>query len=250
MVISFNRPRSIAYAKAWRSLGLSKGGSLTRHCSKYAAHLDRLQNDAGAILNRKNICRRELVNIVDFPGQQALHADDRPRQVLDHDAIEIRQPGLPIVGVALQHHAVAACPLLQHERARTDRGVAETRTALLQSGRRHHKPGTLAVEAAWEERGRLRFTQCCNLPIQGICADAMLRAIRMAYARLRAEGVRGGLVACVHDELLLEVQENDTSVAGEILTRAMIDAFIETFPGAPTTNLVDVKIGKTWADVK
>ena len=33
------------------------------------------------------------------------------------------------------------------------------------------------VEAAWEFGGNLRFTQCCNLPVQGICADAMLRAL-------------------------------------------------------------------------
>jgi hypothetical protein len=35
------------------------------------------------------------------------------------------------------------------------------------------------VEATWEKDvdGRLLFTRCCNLPVQGICADAMLRAI-------------------------------------------------------------------------
>jgi DNA polymerase-1 len=71
------------------------------------------------------------------------------------------------------------------------------------------------VEAAWEATGRLSFTQSCNLPIQGICADAMLRAIRLAYLQLRAEGVRGGLVGCVHDELLLEVHKNDAAVAAK-----------------------------------
>jgi DNA polymerase I-like protein with 3'-5' exonuclease and polymerase domains len=106
------------------------------------------------------------------------------------------------------------------------------------------------VESAWEPNKRLSFNQCCNLPIQGICADAMLRAIRRAYAALRAEGVRGSLAASVHDELLLDVHENDAPVAGQILKRAMVDAFAETFPGAPLTNLVEVKIGQTWADVK
>lgn len=106
------------------------------------------------------------------------------------------------------------------------------------------------VEVAWEATGRLSFNQCCNLPIQGICADAMLRAIRLAYQQLRVEGVRGGLVACVHDELLLEVHENDAAVAGQILERVMTDAFVDTFPGAPTVSLVDLRIGHTWAEIK
>jgi len=106
------------------------------------------------------------------------------------------------------------------------------------------------VEAAWEERGKLRFTQCCNLPIQGIAADAMLRAICLVHARLRAEGVRGGIVASVHDELLIEADASDAALAHEVLERAMTDAFVTTFPGAPTTNLVDVKVGQTWGDVK
>jgi DNA polymerase I-like protein with 3'-5' exonuclease and polymerase domains len=69
------------------------------------------------------------------------------------------------------------------------------------------------VEARWEMSGRLSFLQCCNLPIQGICADAMLRAITMVHSRLRSTGIRGGLVASIHDELLLEVLEEDAWAA-------------------------------------
>jgi hypothetical protein len=30
----------------------------------------------------------------------------------------------------------------------------------------------------------------------------------------------------------------------------MTDAFVDTFPDAPTVNLVDVRIGHTWAEIK
>jgi len=30
----------------------------------------------------------------------------------------------------------------------------------------------------------------------------------------------------------------------------MTDAFTQTFPGAPTTGVVDVKIGLNWAELK
>jgi hypothetical protein len=78
------------------------------------------------------------------------------------------------------------------------------------------------AEAKWEPYG-LNFPQHCNLPVQGICADAMLRAINMVFRRLR--GLRAGLVASVHDELLVEADERDAETAQAILEEAMVDAF-------------------------
>jgi DNA polymerase I-like protein with 3'-5' exonuclease and polymerase domains len=106
------------------------------------------------------------------------------------------------------------------------------------------------VKASWESCGHLSFPQCCNLPVQGACADAMLRAVTMTYTRLRTAGIRGGLVACVHDELLLEVAEDDAEIAREILEQAMRDAFTTTFPGAPVNGVATAAIGRTWAAVK
>jgi len=104
------------------------------------------------------------------------------------------------------------------------------------------------VEAKWEPSGRLNFTQCCNLPVQGAAADAMLRALALVFRRLR--GLNGGLVACVHDELLIEVAEADAEAARAILEETMLEAFEVTFPGAPTGKVVAVKVGSTWNDVK
>jgi DNA polymerase I len=104
------------------------------------------------------------------------------------------------------------------------------------------------IEARWEPSGRLSFPQCCNLPVQGIAADAMLRAIALVFRRLR--GLDGGLVASVHDELLLEVAEADAEAARTILQETMIEAFALTFPGAPIDGVVEVKVGRTWNEVK
>ena len=108
------------------------------------------------------------------------------------------------------------------------------------------------VEAAWEQDvgGRLLFTRCCNLPVQGIAADCMLRATARTHARLKTAKIRGGLVACVHDELLLEVDEDDAEEARRILEKTMTDAFAETFPGAPVNGVATAKIGANWAEVK
>jgi DNA polymerase I-like protein with 3'-5' exonuclease and polymerase domains len=65
----------------------------------------------------------------------------------------------------------------------------------------------------------LSFQQCCNLPVQGICADAMPRAIALVHTRFAAAGIRGGLVANVHDEPLNEVVDSDAESAREILRK-------------------------------
>lgn len=106
------------------------------------------------------------------------------------------------------------------------------------------------VEAAWEKTGRLSWPQCCNLPVQGIAADCMLRAIALAHARLTAAQVRGGLVATVHDELIAECAEADGERALAILQGAMITAFETTFRGAPSNGVAVAKLGRSWAEAK
>jgi DNA polymerase-1 len=107
------------------------------------------------------------------------------------------------------------------------------------------------IEARWEKDRELSPQQAANAPIQGICADLILRAIKLTFERLRAAGVDGGLIACIHDELLLEVAEADADRARQILEETMTEAFSLTFPGAPTTGgVVDLKIGPSWGELQ
>jgi hypothetical protein len=106
------------------------------------------------------------------------------------------------------------------------------------------------VEGAWEPSGQIEYPQACNLPIQGISADAMLRVIVLVHRRFIAANIRGGLIASVHDELLAEVLAEDAEKARLLLQEAMIEAFMMTFPGAPTRNVAEATIGRTWFEVK
>ena len=100
------------------------------------------------------------------------------------------------------------------------------------------------VENAWEAYP-LNYPQHCNLPVQGSCADCMMRAIALVHAELP-----GVLVAMVHDELLAEVPAADADATVEILKSCLHRAFVETFPGAPTLGLVDAHVGASWAELK
>src|SRR6516165_2735764 len=121
--------------------------------------------------------------------------------------------------------------------------------AAMQASGRVIVPGSgRTVEAVWEYSGRLRFTQACNIPIQGRCADAMLLAIRLVYERL--QGFDAGLVVSLHDELLVEASERDAECTRAILEEAMIEAFQTTFPGAPSHSVAEAVIGRDWFSVK
>ena len=94
------------------------------------------------------------------------------------------------------------------------------------------------------------YTRACNLPIQGACADASMRALAAIDALLFKHGIAGGPVLWLHDEIVIEVPEADAAQAAELLERAMVAGFAKTFPGAPLNGLVEVRVGADWASVK
>ena len=94
------------------------------------------------------------------------------------------------------------------------------------------------------------YTRCCNLPVQGACADASMLALAYVDDRLFEAGIEGGPVAWLHDEIVLEVRADQAERAAEILKQAMIDGFAETFPGAPLNGLVEPHIGMNWGEAK
>ena len=53
--------------------------------------------------------------------------------------------------------------------------------------------------------GNNGYTRCCNLPIQGACADASMLALAYVDDRLFEADIDGGPVAWLHDEIVLEV---------------------------------------------
>ena len=98
--------------------------------------------------------------------------------------------------------------------------------------------------------GKSYYTRCCNLPVQGACADASMLALAYADDRLFDDGIDGGPVAWLHDEIVLEVRADQVERATEILKQAMIDGFAETFPGAPLAGLVEPHVGMSWGAAK
>jgi DNA polymerase-1 len=84
-----------------------------------------------------------------------------------------------------------------------------------------------------------------NFVMQGSNADIIKKAMLGIHRRLRDEGRRARLVLQVHDELLVEVPENEVSAARELMRDEMCGAF-ELDPPLE----VDVGVGDDWNDAK
>ncbi|HET7567997.1 MAG TPA: DNA polymerase I [Gaiellaceae bacterium] len=84
-----------------------------------------------------------------------------------------------------------------------------------------------------------------NFVMQGSNADIIKKAMVAIERRLRAEGRSARLVLQVHDELLVEAPDAETSAVKELIREEMCSAYPLDPPLA-----VDVGAGDSWADAK
>jgi DNA polymerase-1 len=84
-----------------------------------------------------------------------------------------------------------------------------------------------------------------NTPIQGTAADIIKKAMIAVYKALTAQKLRSRILLQVHDELVLEVVEEEAALVSTLVKEAMEQA-VEL--AVPMT--VDVKMGKNWAAAK
>ena len=84
-----------------------------------------------------------------------------------------------------------------------------------------------------------------NAPIQGTAADIIKIAMVRVHKRLKEEGLLSKLILQVHDELILEVPENEIPKAEKVLREEMENAAQLSVP-----LVVEMAHGKSWYDAK
>ena len=84
-----------------------------------------------------------------------------------------------------------------------------------------------------------------NTPIQGTAADIMKIAMINVYNALQERKISAKIVLQIHDELLLEVKEEDKEVAKEVLKQCMESAMKLDVPLE-----VELSEGTSWYEVK
>jgi DNA polymerase-1 len=101
------------------------------------------------------------------------------------------------------------------------------------------------LRAEWEPVHPLKWTLCCNYPVQSSAADVM--SIAMARAHAALDGMDARLILQVHDELVAECAEGLAAGVERLLRSHMTTAYRELFPDASVLNLVDIAARKCWA---
>lgn len=127
-------------------------------------------------------------------------------------------------------------------RQAVERGYVET---LL--GRRRYFPifkSTDSSPRAMVER-RAAEREAVNMPIQGTAADIIKIAMIRLFNTLRERGLRGRMILQVHDELLLEVPEEEVQEVAALVEDVMQNAYPLEVPLR-----VDVRVGHSWGELK
>ena len=82
-----------------------------------------------------------------------------------------------------------------------------------------------------------------NTPLQGTAADLIKIAMIRIHRRLAEQIPRARMILQVHDELVFEVPEGDTSAVGELVREEMAGALDLRVP-----IVVDVGVGDNWLE--
>jgi DNA polymerase-1 len=86
--------------------------------------------------------------------------------------------------------------------------------------------------------------QAMNTPVQGSAADLIKKAMIDLHREIRRRGLRARLILQIHDELLLEVPEEEAEEARELVRQVMEGALALDVP-----LVADARLGATWAEV-
>ena len=83
-----------------------------------------------------------------------------------------------------------------------------------------------------------------NSPIQGTSADIIKMALCLLHERLSGTEIK--IIACIHDEIILEAPVNEVEKAQEIFRDSMVEAGQVYLKNVPV--VVDMSVVGNWAE--
>jgi DNA polymerase I-like protein with 3'-5' exonuclease and polymerase domains len=78
--------------------------------------------------------------------------------------------------------------------------------------------------------------------VQGTLADITKTALRLLHDKLKNTGIK--IIACIHDEIIMEAPEDEAEIAGHILKDSMIEAGQAYLKNVYV--VVDVRVVDNW----
>ena len=112
-------------------------------------------------------------------------------------------------------------------------------------GRRRYFPELLPGSGVARHLRQAAERAAINHPIQGTAADIIKIAMVRVHRQLQEAGLRAGMILQVHDELVLEVPQEEVERVIPLVREAMENAYSLVVPLK-----VDVEIGPNWYDME
>ena len=109
-------------------------------------------------------------------------------------------------------------------------------------GRRRDMP---EIRSTNFQRRSLAERMAMNTPIQGTAADIIKLAMIRTYKALQEAGLKSRMLLQVHDELVLEVPQEELPQVKDLLKQSMEQAAELQVPLT-----IDINAGKNWAEAK
>lgn len=112
-------------------------------------------------------------------------------------------------------------------------------------GRRRYFPVLQSASPAQEQARRRAEREAVNAPIQGSAADIIKRAMLSLHHALHERGLSAQMILQVHDELVLEVPQEELPVVTPLVREMMESAYPLRVPLK-----VDFSVGANWGEMK
>jgi len=132
----------------------------------------------------------------------------------------------------------------QYMQATVDQACARGYVETLM-GRRRYFPELLTAEATNEYARHAAERSAVNMPIQGTAADIIKLAMIRLHACLATQQLKSRLVLQMHDELILEVPNEELEQVQHLVVDIMSNAYEISVPLT-----VNVTVGNNWMDMK
>jgi DNA polymerase-1 len=112
-------------------------------------------------------------------------------------------------------------------------------------GRRRYFPELVTGTRVNQNVRQAAERAAINMPIQGTAADILKIAMIRLHQALEEQGLRSRSILQVHDELVLEVPDDELPVVAPLSKRIMEEAY-----ELDAALKVDLKVGKNWLEME
>lgn len=214
------------------------------------AHLSQDEGFIRAFIRNEDIHARTASEVFGVPLEQVTDEERRHAKAVNFGIVYgISDFGLARdLGISRKEAAwyienyFARYPKVKMFIDRTVKDAHETGGVVTMFGRRRELPG---LKSGNFQQRSLAERMAMNTPIQGSAADIIKLAMIAVYQRLREAKLKSRILLQVHDELVVEVPEEETEAAARILKTAMEGVVTLSVPLS-----VDIHQGKNWAEAK